>query len=109
MLFARYKIPQILVLLPLVLFGCSGSLAPYIHNPDEFNRDSPNFAKELTDISSVAICYNGSATTPKDLLALAESACAKFGKVAKFGHQDLLQCPLMTPARAFFRCELPTK
>ena len=97
------------LLLPLILFGCSGSLAPYVHNPDEFNRDSPHFAKEPTDLSLVAVCYNGSATSPEDVLALVERACAKFGKIAKFGQQDLLQCPLLTPARAFFRCELPVK
>jgi hypothetical protein len=103
------KFRQMALLLPLILFGCSGGLAPYVHNPAEFNRDSPNFAKEPTDIADVAICYNSSSSTPQDILALAESTCAQFGKVARFDRQDLLQCPLLTPARAFFQCVPPAK
>ncbi len=104
---ARQNFRQMALLLPLILFGCSGGLSPYVHNPDEFNRDSPSFAKEPTDLAQVAICYNGSSSTPQDILALAESTCAQFGKIARFDHQDLLQCSLLTPARAFFQCEPP--
>ena len=98
-------IRQMALLLPLILFGCSGGLSPHVHKPEEFNRDAPNFAKELSDLSQVAICYNGFYSTPQEILALAESTCAQFGKIAKFDYQDLLQCPLFTPARAFFQCE----
>ena len=93
----------IAILLPVFLVGCSG-LAPYVHNPNEFNRNAPNFGKEPADMAQVAVCYNGSTTTPQDVLALAESTCRKFGKTAKFERQDIMQCPLLTPARAHFSC-----
>jgi hypothetical protein len=106
---ARQKLRQLALLLPLILFGCSGGLAPYVHNPGEFDRNSPTFAKAPTDLSRVAICYNSSSSTPQDILALAESSCAQFGKIDRFDHQNLLQCPLLTPARAFFQCVPPAK
>jgi len=102
---SRYRLFLLAALVPLL--GACSDTAPYIYNADEFNRDSPNFGKEPTDIDNVAICYNKSSTTPQDLLALAESACTKFGKTAVFKKQDIFECPLLTPAQAHFSCTKP--
>ncbi len=88
------------------LSGCADQ-APYIHNPSEFNRQSPNFAKEIKDREGVNICYNKRSTTVQDLLAMAQAECGKFGKEALFQKHDYLQCPITTPARAIFKCSKP--
>ena len=95
-----------LTLVALALSACTNQ-APYIHNPNEFNRESADFAKEITDRDSVMICYAKSSTTVQDLLAMAQAECGKFGKEARFQKHDFLQCPLTTPARAIFSCSKP--
>ncbi len=94
------------LLLPLlapILGGC-GNTPPYIFKDDEFDREDPDFAKEPKDRSSVYICYSKRGTTPADVRKMAEAECARYDKVAVFESQDILYCPLMTPARAKFAC-----
>lgn len=78
---------------------------PYVYDGGEFNRSTPDFGKDQTDISSVTICYSESGATPQDIRVLAINECARFGKTAKFLKQDFLTCPLSTPAAAHFSCE----
>lgn len=92
-------------LLLVVLAACSREA--YVFVPDEFNRDRPGFGQELTDRSSVQICYNNRTITPEALLSMAAKECGRFGKQAVFSRNELLVCPLLTPARAHFQCVLP--
>ena len=89
-----------------VTLGCS-HLEPYVFKAGEFDRDSPEFAKEPTDIDTVTICYNKYGTTPQELLEMAQNTCGAFSKVARFDHQDRLNCPLLTPVGANFECVKP--
>lgn len=84
----------------------SCSQEPYIYQEGEFDRSRPDFAVEQTDRTELQICYFKPNTTPQDLLAMAGAECARFGKIAVFKGQDLLNCPIFTPARANFRCAL---
>ena len=86
----------------VALAGCAQE--PYIYQSSEFDRSRADFATQLTDRTELQICYAKQSTTPQDLLAMANAECARFGKEAVFEAQDLLICPVMTPARAKFRC-----
>ena len=89
--------------LTLALAAC-GRSAPYVHRPDEFNRESPSFALGQTDISSVTICGSESGTPSPTILELAGAECAKFAKTAAFDSQDYLTCPLLSPVATHFSC-----
>jgi len=88
-------------LLALLVASCQ----PYVYERDEFNRERTDFGRDRTDRAAVDICYFTKKTTPQDLLALAESECAKFGKTARYQYSDVLECPVVTPLRARFTCE----
>ncbi len=95
-------------LLSAALFlGACAAPQPYVFKQDEFNRDAPNFGRELKDRDSVEICYNKRSTTPEFLRQMAAVECAKFGKRARFRDHDYLECPVFTPARANFACVKP--
>ncbi len=89
-----------------VTIGCS-RIEPYVFKADEFNRDSSTFAKEPTDVDTITICYNKYGATPRKLLEMAQRKCGDFSKVARFNHQDRLNCPLLTPVGAHFDCVKP--
>ncbi len=91
------------VLLVFLVAACAQE--PFIYDANEFNRDHVDFAKEPTDRTSVEICYNRRSTTPQALLKMAADECGRFGKRAVFERHDYLECPLMAPARAHFRCQ----
>ncbi len=76
----------------------------YVHHPGEFNRASPNFAKEPENIDSVTICYNKFGTKPENIAKIANEECAKFNKRAEFARQSLTVCPLFTPVAAIYNC-----
>ncbi|MDP6173950.1 MAG: hypothetical protein QGF09_07290, partial [Rhodospirillales bacterium] len=103
MLQGSLKFSAILLVSAFFLGACGGP-DPYIFDKDEFNRKSANFGRELKDRSLVQVCYNSQSTTPQFMLQMANVECAKFGKRAVFRDQDLLECPLTTPARANFSC-----
>ncbi len=84
-------------------FGCAET-EPYLYNATEFDREALDFGKEPENIRSVEICYSKHSTTAQELREMANARCGEFGKVARFQSQDYLQCPLFTPARAFFAC-----
>lgn len=87
----------------LGLAACGGQ--PYVHIPDEFNRGSEDFGKDITDRADVTICYSADDTTPDVVRKLAVDECARFGKVAKFVDQNYSACPLLTPVSAHYECE----
>ena len=94
------------LILPLVapaLVGC-GNTPPYIYNKDEFNREAVGFGQEPEDRDTVYICYSKRSTTPEAVRKMAQDECAKYDKVAVYRKQDILYCPVMTPARALFDC-----
>jgi len=85
------------------LSGCFRS-PPYILNPGEFNRDSPEYIEEPKDISAVTVCYNKRGATPKEIQKMAVDRCAKYKKTAEFTGQNYRDCPLATPTGAHFAC-----
>ena len=87
----------------LILAGCVGE-APYIYKVDEFDRNNPNFAKEIKDRSTVEICYHKQMTTPEVLIQMAKDECQRFGKKALFVRHRELQCSVAAPAMAEFIC-----
>mgnify|MGYP004238706311 CR=1 FL=1 len=100
------NIPMLLLAALLVLAACAEK-KPYIYNADEFNRESPNFAKEVKNRSFVEICYNRKTTTPAKVKEMAEIECAKFGKRAHFNKHNTLLCSVTAPAQAEFYCLAP--
>jgi hypothetical protein len=89
-----------------VLIACLALSAcqPYIYQENEFNRERPDFGKELTDRTAVNICYFTRNTEPQDILAMAEAECAKFGKTAQYRYSEIGECPLTTPTLGHFSC-----
>ena len=87
----------------VVSAGCGGTRA-YIYKWDEFNRENPDFNKQLADRDSVTFCYNAYATTPEELSDLALVECGKYGKTARLVSRAYDTCPLLTPISAQFSC-----
>ncbi|SDH24883.1 hypothetical protein [Roseospirillum parvum] len=52
----------------------------------------------------IALCYNASGTTPEALKAMADEACARTGRSARFVGQNRYQCSVRAPHRAYFAC-----
>ncbi len=91
----------------MLALGACAQFEPYVYDANEFNREAPGFGREPTDIRKVEVCYNRSAATPEQILDLAQEACGKFGKEARFAYHRHLECPLMTPILAHFECVGP--
>ncbi len=100
--------PTCLVLATLLAVAACSGPAPYLHKPQEHNRNSKDFGKPATDIAEAAICYNRFSTSPDEIRALARDACGQFGKVPRLRGQDHLTCPLLVPSRAIFDCVPPS-
>ncbi len=81
-------------------------MEPYVHDADKFHRYAVGFGEDPTDISEVTICYSGYESQAADIVKLAMTTCAKFGKTARFESQDYLSCPLVTPVSANYICEI---
>jgi hypothetical protein len=90
----------------IVLLACFAltACAPFIYEADEFNRERPDFGRELKDRKAVDICYFTRNTAPQDILAMAEAECAKFGKTARYTYSEVGICPLATPTMGHFNC-----
>ena len=52
----------------------------------------------------VAICYFQTATAAAETLKLAESECAKTGRVPQLDHEDRWACTMVAPRRIFYSC-----
>jgi hypothetical protein len=90
----------------LVTGGC-GATVPYIYKPAEFDRNSPDFNKELKDRDSVTICYSSMATPLSEVEEIAAAECGRFGKTAWLAAKSFGECPLLTPVVARFDCRAP--
>ncbi len=95
---------RIIIVIGLLALTAACAKPAYVYKPGEFNRNSSNFGKDVTDIKTVTVCYSSRGATPTQVRALAESECAKFGKTAQFKNQDYAVCPLPTPVSAHFSC-----
>ena len=87
----------------VALAGIAGC-APYIYDPQEFNRERADFGREPKDRSEVNVCYFTRTTSPQDILAIAEAECGKFGKAAQYRYSEVGECPFATPTLARFAC-----
>lgn len=85
-------------------FKPSVSSEPYIYRATEFDRTQANYGQEPKTITEVRVCYRKDKTTPSQIGEMAHGECARFGKSAIFIGNDYLNCPLLTPAEAFYRC-----
>ena len=55
-------------------------------------------------IPRVGVCYSALFSTPEEVRAVAEEACAGIG-APRLAEQDMrLACPVLTPVRATFHC-----
>jgi hypothetical protein len=85
----------------IVLVLLAGCAAPYV--------DSRREAGQLTPVGTstpnrVAICYTKSATSAEEVRKLAESECAKTGRVPRLDHEDRWTCTMVAPRRIFYSC-----
>ena len=88
--------------LGLILSGCAS--APFVDGRREAGQIAP---VGLSTPDRVAICYSSRGTTPRAVLALAQTECAKTNRNAVFDTQDEFRCALLAPTRAFFKCVGP--
>ena len=77
---------------------------PYVHDRNEFNRESVSFAKGVTNRSAVTVCFQKHGIMSQAIVDLAREECALFGKTAVFSEQTYQVCPLVTPVAAVFDC-----
>ena len=97
-------IKQSLLIAGFLFFSACEAPPAFVHNKDEFNRESDFFLKEVTPSDNVIICYNKSGTTPQEVSTLANNECKKFSKRAVFTAQNLHVCPLVAPISATYNC-----
>ena len=83
-----------------LLLGACGT-APYVDSRREAGQQAP-VGPSTPDL--VTICYAGSATSGADVMKLAESECAKTGRVPKLDHEERWACTMLSPRRIFYRC-----
>ena len=88
----------LLLVLTAFLGGCAGQ--PYVDVRREAGK-SIMVGPSNEDV--VAICHAGR-NPPPDAVKLAESECAKTGRVPRLETRTRLTCALRTPTRSYFRC-----
>lgn len=91
------------------LAGCarfqpSVSSEPYIFQSGEFDRARSDYGQEPKTVSEVRVCYRRDKTTPAQIGEMAREECGRFGKTAVFIGNEYLNCPLLNPAEAYYRC-----
>ena len=86
----------------LTLAGCG--TAPFVDGRREAGQTTP---VGVSTPDRVAVCYSSQSATPAQVIALAETECAKTNRRAQFDGQDPLRCALLAPTRAFFKCVGP--
>lgn len=90
------------LVLGLAFSGCAS--APFVDGRREAGQIAP---VGMSTPDRVAICYSSRGTTPRAVIALAQTECAKTNRNAVFDTQDEMRCALLAPTRAFFRCVGP--
>ena len=82
-----------------MLAGCATT--PYVDSRREAGQKAP-VGPSTAD--TPAICYSSYGSGREAAARLADSECAKTGRIATFDHENAWSCTLKTPTRAFFRC-----
>ena len=90
-----------LALVTALLSLAACGTAPYVDSRREAGQKEP---VGTSTPNLVAICYSSSGASPADLLKLAESECAKTGRVAQLNHEERWSCTMLTPRRIFYSC-----
>jgi hypothetical protein len=85
-----------------MLASCAGN--PYVDSRREAGK---RISVGTSNPSVVAICYGGGDPPPADVVKLAESECAKTGRVAQYQSRVRIACNLLKPSRAYFKCVKP--
>ncbi len=83
----------------LLLGGCSSGA--YIDSRREAGQLAP-VGTSTPDV--VAICYSKTKNAAADVLKLAESECAKTGRVPQRAREDRWSCTMIAPRRVFYSC-----
>ena len=97
-------IKQSLLIAGFLFFSACEAPPAFVHNKDEFNRESDFFLKKVTSLDNVIICYHKLGTTPQEVSVLANNECKKFSKRAVFIEQNLQECPLIAPISVSYNC-----
>ena len=87
--------------LALTLFLGACGAAPYVDSRREAGQREP---VGTSTADTVAICYSSQSATPEDLYKLAESECAKTGRLPELASQERWSCTVAAPTRIFYRC-----
>ncbi len=98
---SRRNLTATATLLSLTLALSSCGTAPYVDSRREAGQRVP-VGMSTADV--VAICYSSHSTTPEELFKLAESECAKTGRVPVRADESDWSCTLFAPTRIFYRC-----
>jgi len=88
-----------LVATALLLGACGGS--PYVDSRREAGQTEPVGPSTLNRVS---ICYSKTATSEAEALKLAESECAKTGRVPRLDGEERWTCTMVAPRRVFYSC-----
>ena len=91
----------LLLVLTATLGGCAGQA--YVDVRREAGTQI-NVGPSNADV--VAICHAG-VNAPPEAVKLAESECAKTGRVPRYEQRTRFTCALRTPTRSYFRCMPP--
>jgi len=108
-MFSRITINSVFTIASVLWLAACTNIEPYIYKANEFNRESPSFAKEPEDRSTVEICYNKRSTTPQILKLMAADECRRYGKRSHFYENKNLVCTVSAPAQAVFWCLCPNE
>ena len=88
----------LMLVLTALLGGCAGQ--PYL----DVRREAGQRIKVgPSNDDVVAICHAGT-DAPPEVLKMAESECARTGRVPRYETRTRFTCALRTPTRSYFRC-----
>lgn len=97
----RRRLTAATSLLTLIILLSACGTAPYVDSRREAGQREP---VGTSTADTVAICYSSHSTTPEEIFKLAESECAKTGRVPVLADQVEWSCTLFAPTRIFYRC-----
>lgn len=83
-----------------LLLGACGS-SPYVDSRREAGQIE---SVGPSTLNRVVICYSKTATSEAEALKLAESECAKTGRVPRWDREERWTCTMVAPRRVFYTC-----